>query len=158
MDFTITPVDSATARACRDEIATGRRQGRRVTLDSNGAPCRHCLRAGQVGETMLLFMYQPFTGDGPYAVPSPVFLHAEPCDRYAPTNEVPALLHSGLRAVRSYDVDHDLIDGDVVAGGDVESLIVRLLQDDRADYLHVHSATAGCFTRRIDRVRTHSPS
>ena len=150
MPFTVTAIDSATAQICRDEVASGTRPGRRVTLDEAGAPCRHCLRPGQIGEDMVLFTYQPFAGDGPYTVPSPIFLHAEGCDPYDDRDELPALLRHGLRAVRSYDDQHDLIDGDVVAGTDLEVAIDRLLNDDRAAYLHVHSATAGCFTCRID--------
>ena len=152
MPFMITAIDSATAQQCRDEVAAGTRIGRRVTLEEPGAPCRHCLRPGEVGEEMLLFTYQPFTGAGPYAVPSPIFLHAAGCEPYRTRGEIPALLRNGLRAVRSYDDRHDLIDGEVVTGANLEATIERLLGDDRAVYLHVHSATAGCFTCRIDRA------
>ena len=158
MPFTVTAIDSSTAQICRDEIANGARPGRRVTLNDPGAPCRHCLRPGAVGEDMLLFTYQPFTGDGPYAVPSPIFLHADGCDPYHNRDEIPALLRTGLRAVRSYDEHHDLIDGDVVAGTDLEATFDRLLGDDHAAYLHVHSATAGCFTCRIDHAADRGES
>ncbi|MDQ3306775.1 MAG: DUF1203 domain-containing protein [Actinomycetota bacterium] len=81
---------------------------------------------------------------------TPIFLHAEGCDPYDDRDELPALLRHGPRAVRSYDDQHDLIAGEVVAGTDLEVAIDRLLDDDRAAYLHVHSATAGCFMCRID--------
>lgn len=152
MPFTITAIDSAVAQRCRDEIATGARPGRRVTLDEPGAPCRHCLQPGEVGDEMLLFTFQPFAGAGPYAVPSPIFLHADHCERYPTHGEIPALVRSGLRAVRSYDDRHDLIDGEVAAGANLASTIERLLEDARAAYLHVHSATAGCYTCRVDRA------
>lgn len=151
MTFTFVPLTSATAEALRDDIAAGRLPARRVVLGEPGGPCRHCLRHGEVGEAMLLFTYQPFAGRGPYAVPSPIFLHADPCARQDETSEVPELLRSGLRAVRSYDAAHDLVDGDVVPGASIESLVERLLGDERAAYLHVYSATAGCFTCRVDR-------
>ena len=151
MDFTITAMTTATADACRADFAAGRLPGRRVVLDEPGAPCRHCLRPGETGEEMLLFTYQPFVGDSPYAVPSPIYLHAEPCARHDPMSGVPELARVGLRAVRSYDAAHELLEGEVVDGNDIESMITRLLADDRAAYLHVHSATAGCFTCRVDR-------
>ena len=59
----------------RRRITDGRLSARRVVLDEPGAPCRQCLQPGTVGEEMLLFTYQPFRGDSPYAVPSPIFLH-----------------------------------------------------------------------------------
>jgi hypothetical protein len=153
MDFSVTPMSTDVARRLRQEIATGARPGRRVTVDEAGAPCRHCLRPAAAGDELLLFTYQPFTGSGPYAVPSPVYLHARDCERYATRGELPELVRTGLRAVRSYDADHDLVDGDVAEGDDLEPLVNRLFEDPRATYLHVHSATAGCFTCRIDRVR-----
>ena len=35
---------------------------------------------------------------------------------------------------------------------EVETLIARLLRDERADYLHVHLARAGCYMCRVDRT------
>ena len=152
MSFTITAMDSGEAEACRQDALPGQAPARRVVLDEPGAPCRHCLRPGQTGETMLLLTYQPFRGPGPYAVASPIYLHADPCPRYQPSSDIPMVVASGLRAVRAYDAAHDLLDGDVTAGTDLEPLIQRLLDDHRASYLHVYSATAGCFTCRVDRA------
>ena len=151
MGYTFIPVASATAQRLRDDINNGSLPGRRVVLEEPGAPCRHCLQPGAVGDDMLLFEYQPFRGNSPYAVPSPIFLHAEPCPAYTATGEVPVVVRAGLRAVRAYDAMDDLIDGDVVAGAEVEDLIARFLEDDRVAYLHVYSATAGCFTCCVDR-------
>ena len=152
MRFNVTALDSTSAAIYRDEIASGTRPGHQVTLAEPGAPCRHCLVPGAPGEEMLLLTHQPFTGDSPYTVPSPIFIHAVACTRYETPDELPALLRNGLRAVRSYDARHDLIDGEVVAGMDLESSIERLFEDQRAAYLHIHSATAGCFTCRVDRA------
>ena len=152
MRFKVTALDSTAAETYRDELASGARTGRQVTLVESGAPCRHCLRPGAIGEEMLLLTHQPFTGDSPYAVPSPIFIHAGACARYETSDELPLLLRNGLRAVRSYDSRHDLIDGEVVAGADLESSIDRLFEDERAAYVHIHSATAGCFTCRVDRA------
>ena len=65
--------------------------------------------------------------------------------------DVPIVVRAGLRAVRAYDAADDLIDGDVIPGADIEGLICRFLENDRVAYLHVYSATAGCFTCRVDR-------
>ena len=152
MDFTIRAMDTATAAAIRVDIASGRRPGRRVVVDESGAPCRHCLQAAAAGDELLLFCYQPFDGESPYAVPSPVYVHAEVCEPYAEPDHIPAFVRDGLRAVRSYDANHDLLDGDVVPGAEIEDSISRLFADERSEYLHVYSATAGCFTCRVDRA------
>jgi hypothetical protein len=150
MTFTIIPIDAETATQLRTDIQVGRIPTEHVIVDAPGAPCRQCLREGTTGEHMVLFRYQPFRGDSAYAVPSPIYLHADPCTSYAVAG-VPPLLRSGLRAVRSYDADHRLLVGDVGVGDEIEPLIESLLADDRAEYLHVYSATAGCYTCRVDR-------
>ena len=45
-------------------------------------PCRHCLRLIPAGEKKLVLAYRPFAGLHPYAETGPIFLHAEPCERY----------------------------------------------------------------------------
>jgi hypothetical protein len=152
MDFAITAMPTATADRLRAEIEEGRMPARRIALDEVGGPCRHCLRLGAPGERLLLLTYQPFVGEGPYAVPSPIFLHAAPCARYEPTDAIPSFVRTGLRAIRSYDAVDDLLDGEVVEGTQIEAALRRLLDDDRAAYVHVHSADAGCFTCRVDRA------
>ena len=147
MSFTISAISTAAAETLRRDPTA-----RRVVLDDAGTPCRHCLQLGQTGEAMLLLTYQPFTGAGPYAVPSPVYVHADACPRYDPTSGLPALARSGLRAVRSYTENHDLLDGVVVPGTELEHAIATLFEDPTAAYLHAHSATAGCFTFRVDRA------
>jgi hypothetical protein len=149
--FTVTPVESQAAHQLRGRIADGRLAARRIVLDEAGAPCRQCLQPGKVGEEMLLFTYQPFRGDSPYAVPSPIFLHAEACQSYNDADRLPELVVGASRNVRSYDTNHGLVDGEVAEGEDVESYIAKLLGNPKADYIHLYSATAGCFTCRIDR-------
>lgn len=150
MDFVLTPIDDATAATVRADIA-----GRRIpaeTRTGTGMPCRQCLRpTTRDDEAAYLFTYQPFTGTSPYTVPSPVFLHVEPCASHDP-GQLPAfVVDGGLRTVRSYDSNHAIVDGAVVTGADVESAIATLLVDDRAAYVHAHCAVNGCFTFRADR-------
>ncbi|HEX4905565.1 MAG TPA: DUF1203 domain-containing protein [Acidimicrobiales bacterium] len=152
MDFTISGVTSAVADGLRADIEAGRVPAERRVHEDRGAPCRQCLRVNEPGETMLLFTFQPFRGESPYAVPSPVFLHAEPCSTYV-GRELPAFVREGgLRAIRSYDAAHAIHDGEVVPAEKVASTIERLLDDERAAYVHVHCAVNGCFTFRADRA------
>jgi hypothetical protein len=152
MSYCVTAITTAEAERVRAEIIAGVRPATILTLDEAGPPCRHCLEVGSAGEEMLLLTYQPFAGESAYTVPSPIFLHAAECRRFE--NEgLPALATHGLRAVRSYDAGHALVEGEVAEGAELESTIVRLLASPNAAYLHVHSATAGCFTFRVDHHR-----
>ena len=152
MDFTITAMASDVADRLRADISAGLVPAQRRVHEEAGAPCRQCLRVNDPGEEMLLFTYQPFLGDSPYAVPSPVFLHAMPCATYA-GSALPAFVRKGgLRAIRSYDAGHAIHEGEVVPADKVESVISRMLDDERAEYVHVHCAVNGCFTFRADRA------
>jgi hypothetical protein len=45
-------------------------------------------------------------------------------------------------------VDADL----VIAGGDLEPTVERLLANPEAAYIHAHYAKRGCYAARIDRA------
>ena len=101
---------------------------------------------------MLLGSYDLPRPLGIYWTPSPIFLHAKRCNSYEDAHRLPDLVVSASRNVRSYDTNHDLIDGEVAEGEEVESYINKLFGNPEADYVHLYSATAGCFTCRIDRA------
>ena len=140
------------ADGLRAGIEAGRLPAERRVHEDRGAPCRQCLRVNEPGEEMLLLTYQPFRGESAYAVPSPVSLHAEPCPTYVGRNLPAFVREGGLRAVRSYDAAHAIHEGEVVPAEKVTSTIERLLDDERAAYVHVHCAVNGCFTFRADRA------
>jgi hypothetical protein len=91
---------------------------------------------------------------GVYWTPSPIFLHAEPCERFEQTDIVPEIVRHRLVSVRTYDADDMCIYelGDVCDGTDVEQLLDRALADRRTDYVKIHTARPGCFLCRVERV------
>ena len=121
----------------------------RVRVDKpNAYPCRRCLQDGEVGETMVLFSYDPFVGASPYSGPGPIYVHDRDCTAFD-GDDIPDQLTRRLLSVRAYDDRHMLVDADVVEGVELEDTAERLLRD--ATYLHVHNARPGCFAARIDR-------
>src|ERR1700719_3508927 len=112
-DFRIVPLASEVAEAARQGIANGLPDHAVITVDSpNGYPCRHCLRFGRPGERVILFSYASIPDGHPYSETGPIFVHAEPCERYGATDEYPAEFRNG-RAFRAYDADYNLIDAEV---------------------------------------------
>ena len=91
---------------------------------------------------------------GVYWTPSPIFLHAEPCERFERMDTVPEIVRHRLVSVRAYDVDDMCIYalGDVCDGTDVERLLDRALADGRTDYVNIHTARPGCFLCRVERI------
>ena len=155
--FRCVPIDTATAERFRatgidDNANTIRRV---VATASGGFPCRHCLRCAEPGETVLLGSYNLPRPRGIYWTPSPIFLHAEPCERFAIESEIAPIVRANpLVSVRAYDnADQCLYDlGQVCAGTDVEAPLARALEDPRTAFVNIHTARPGCLLTHVERI------
>ena len=128
MGFRCIPMDTASANRFRQ---TGRDDAGNVLhrkIADHPAPCRHCLAESQIGATMLLGSYHFGRPLGVYWTPSPIFLHAERCERFEQVDIVPEIVRNRLASVRAYDADDMCIYelGDVCNGTDVERLRIVL--------------------------------
>lgn len=127
----------------------------RRVVDGPGFPCRHCLQSGEPGETMLLGSYDLPHPQGVYWTPSPIFLHARDCARFAATNAIaPIVLANGLVSVRSYDAAelclYDL--GAISEGSAVAPLLDRALADPRTRFINIHTARPGCLLTAVEAL------
>ena len=116
-----------------------------------GFPCRVTLQDAEPGERVILVPFEHQRGTSPYRASGPIFVRETAMDAAVPANTVPELLRTRLLSVRAYDAGDLMVDADVVDGREVESLVARLLGDQRVRYLHVHFARPGCYACRIDR-------
>ena len=150
--FRIIPLRTEIAEAARRAAGNGVADHRVVVADSpRGCPCRHCLRWAQRGERMILFPFAAIAPGRPFSENGPIFVHAEPCDRYSATDEFPADFRRG-RALRAYNSERDLIAAEVANGEGPEPVIERFLQKTETAFIHVRSASHGCYTMEIERV------
>lgn len=118
-------------------------------------PCRHCLGFGAPGQMMLLGSYNVPRPRGIYWGPSPIFVHADQCPRFASENEVAPIIRRGvLVSVRAYDdADQCIYDlGQVSAGAEVDKPLARALEDPRTAFVNVHTARPGCMLSRVERI------
>jgi hypothetical protein len=123
-------------------------------VDGPGFPCRHCLRLGQPGETMLLASWDLPKPLGPYWTPSPVFLHAHDCARAELADALPeTVTANALVSLRHYDAEgmclYDL--GVVVPGTEAEAALRDRLADPRIAFVNIHTARPGCWLTRVER-------
>lgn len=121
-----------------------------VVESEGSAPCRHCLTWAKPGERVILFPFESIPAHRPYADRGPIFIHAEPCPRYALPNEFPDELRKG-RAMRAYNEADEIVAAEVVDDAPEETA-ARLLEDARVRFLHVRSASAGCYTFKVERA------
>jgi hypothetical protein len=150
--FRIVPLRTEIAEAARREAEAGAPDHVFVKADSpTGYPCRHCLRWAQPGERMILFPFAAIAPGHPYSETGPIFVHAEPCRRYAATHEFPPEFRNG-RVVRAYDSTPNIIAAEVVNGTEPEAIIEKFLQNPETAFVHVRSASHGCYTMEVERI------
>ena len=151
-NFRIVPLATEVAETARRVAASGAPDHAVVTVDSpRGYPCRHCLRWAQPGEQVILFPFASIPPGRPYSESGPIFVHAEPCERYSATGEFPADFRNG-RVMRAYNSKNDMIDAEVVNGTEPEAIIEKLLQNPETAFVDARSVTRGCYTFRIQRI------
>jgi hypothetical protein len=123
-----------------------------VIADSPAAyPCRHCLRWANPGERLILFPYASIPAGHPYSETGPIFVHAEPCERYDAVHEYPADFRSG-RVFRAYDADYNMIDAVVANGIEPEAVIQKLFENSETKFVQARSVTRGCYTFGVERI------
>src|SRR5580693_908413 len=90
-NFRIVPLANEVAETARRAAANGAPDHVVITVDSpRGYPCRHCLHWSQPGEQVILFPFASIPPGRPYSESGPIFVHAEPCERYSAMGEFPA--------------------------------------------------------------------
>lgn len=123
-----------------------------VEVAAGYGPCRHCLRDFHVGEeNRILFTYDPFHGLETLPLPGPIFIHAEPCERFSDNSTFPGDIRSHRLTFAAYGAGRKLLAEVFVEDGQVEPVISRLFEREEVKYLHVRDTEAGCYDFRIER-------
>jgi Protein of unknown function (DUF1203) len=152
LNFQIVPLATEVAEAARRAAAAGAPDHGVVIADSpNRFPCRHCLRWVQPGERVILFPYAAIPPGHPYSESGPIFVHAEPCERYSAIREYPCDFRNG-RVFRAYNANYGMIDAEVVNGSEPEAVVEKLLQNPETAFVHARSVTHGCYTFGVERI------
>jgi hypothetical protein len=155
--FRCIPIETDIAdRFRRTGYDDNRNAVRRVeATNAGGFPCRHCMQCAELGDVMLLGAYNLPRPRGIYWTPSPIFLHAEACARYAVAGEVaPIVRLNPLISVRAYDEPDQCIYelGLVCSGDEVDAPLQRALGDPRTAFVNIHTARPGCLLSRAERT------
>ena len=151
--FVALPSDEVAALQSGAPDAHGQVSERHVS-DGSGVPCRHCLTRVAKGEPYLILAHRPFPADQPYAETGPIFLHANPCPRFAECDTMPEILTERPEFVmRGYDNrDRIVYESCAIVRGDrIVADAERLLDLPRVVYLHVRGRASTCYQCRIER-------
>ena len=124
-----------------------------TSITEEGIPCRHCLQYIAEGREMAkLFTLDPFAGLEDLPLPGPVYIHAEPCERYPEDGGIPRHLMNSRRTLNAYGRGRRLLSQKYVQSENAEAVIEQLFSQPEVDYVHVRSTTAGCYTFRLERA------
>jgi hypothetical protein len=153
-DFRCVPIPTETAERFRRSGIDDNGNVLRRMVSDGAAPCRHCLREARMGEPVLLGSYNLAGPLGIYWTPSPIFVHAEPCERFETANEVPEIVRGRLVSVRSYDQDEQCIYdlGEAVEGEAIDRPLARAIADPRTKFVNIHTAKPGCLLVRVEHL------
>ena len=115
------------------------------------SPCRVSLRDAEPGEELLLINYEHHPLASPYRMRYAIYVR-EGDETYDRVDEVPEQLRKRMLAARSFNDRGMLVAHELVDGRALEPVIKRQLADERARYLHLHFASAGCYAARVERA------
>ena len=155
MDYKITslPLSRFSHLFGLDEQTLADQHVQRMTVtDKPGYPCRVTLEDAEIGESVLLLNYEHLAVESPYRSAHALFVRENATASASFENEIPVYLQNRQLSVRSFDTSGNMLDADTCTGKQLESLIERLLDDELADYLHVHNAARGCYLARVSRL------
>ena len=124
----------------------------RMIVDSNpGYPCRVSLLDAEVGETALLINYEHQSMPTPYRSSHAIYVREHARQAMPEKNQVPYMFRHRLLSLRAFDASGMMVDADVTDGDSLESLIERMLENESAEYLHIHNALPGCYAALATR-------
>jgi hypothetical protein len=134
-----------------DEQLHARNAVRIVALADGGYPCRISLCDAMPGDELILTHFEHHAVNSPFRASHAVYVRPGQ-KRFDQANVVPEQLRKRMLSLRAFDDQAMLVAADLVDGPALESLIDRMLADERAAYVHIHFAKAGCYAARVDRV------
>lgn len=158
MTFEVTGIPEAMAHEVRTTLRSpeyGHPALREVARGTG--PCRSCLRLFVVGqEERLLFTWRPASRNGTLGAPGPVFIHAEPCARYAAGAFPPELTALPLM-LEGRASGNRIVAAHAVTGAAIGDVIDDLLANDEVEFIDVRHGEAGCHITRIERATQEPP-
>ncbi len=155
MHFRITGLDPAPFRhlfGLPDEALAAYGARRYVANAKPGFPDRIEIRDAEPGERLLLLNYTHQPADTPYRASHAIFVREGAEEAYDKIDEIPEPLRVRPVSLRAFDAAHEMVDADVIDGKELESLIVRFLENREVAYLQAHYAKRGCYAARIERA------
>lgn len=150
-EFHVIPIDETIARRVRETLKDPI-YGLPVRVEpaTGYGPCRLCLRTFEAGELRILFLYNPFSAEQDADFAGPVFVHAAPCEPYAPDGAFPEEIKRLPIVLRAYDEYQRCVAQSKPVAERVDAALSELIGRADVAYIHVRNAEAKCFIARVE--------
>ncbi len=153
MTFQIVPLPAASfahlPSLSDDELA---RQNIQVHISDGAFPCRVSLKEASAGERVFLLHFEHQPNETPYRAGHAIFVKEGAQEGRPEPGTIPASISSRLLSVRCFNSAHEIIDAEVVDGGEVAAFIEKMMENSDISYIHLHYARKGCFAAEVRRV------
>ncbi len=150
----IVPMETAVVQELRKTMKTpgyGFPAHRQVA--AGRAPCRHCLKLiCPLREELILFTYDAFFGQSVPPLPGPVFVHADQCQPFSGNGNVPGEYLGQPLTFEAFGAKRKRLDERTIAGGGEDETLQTMFANQNVEYVHVRSASAGCYLFRVERA------
>jgi hypothetical protein len=114
-------------------------------------PCRISLTDAQAGDELILVNYEHHSVASPYRMRFAIYVRKDE-KTFDAVDTVPEQLRKRTLAVRGFDAQAMMTGWELAKGSELETVIEKLLADQRTAYLHVHFAAPGCYAARVERA------
>jgi hypothetical protein len=125
---------------------------RKTATSKPGHPCRVSLADAEVGDELILVIYEHQPGNSPYRAAHAVFVRKGVEQVHLAAGEVPQLFMNRAMSLRAFSDQAMIVGVDLVQGEEVGAALNNLLANPAAAYVHIHYAKFGCYAARADRA------
>ena len=123
-----------------------------VALKKSGFPCRVSLVDAEIGEVLLLLTFQHQPAASPYRASGPIFVRRPARPAALAAGEIPDDVATRQISVGAYDAEHMMTDAAVCDGRAATEAIKHMFDQPAMAYIHLHNATRGCYSCRVDQL------
>lgn len=135
-----------------DEVLIQHNAERMIAPSKPGAPCRITLEDAEPGETLILVNHVSHDVANPYRATHAIFVRESAVAAGEYVDEIPPVFTPRILSMRGFDQGDMMISALLTQPGEAEQGIRSLFDDGEVAYIHVHNATRGCFSAKVERA------
>jgi hypothetical protein len=124
----------------------------KLVTEKHDTPCRISLEDAEIGDKVLLVNYQHLPDSSPFQASHAIYIRENVKEALPQKNQIPQMITKRIISLRAFDKQHMMVNADLAQGADIALRILDMLNDETAEYVHLHFAKQGCYAAKVTRV------